>query len=55
MFTEYGCRGPMAMMNEKGVSCAFEADVLGSVSCDILNQITNQPSLLVDVVDLIQI
>ena len=53
MFTEYGCAscGPMAMMNEKGVSCACEADVLGSVSCDILNQITNQPSLLVDVVD----
>jgi len=53
MFTEFGCAacGPMAMMNEKGISCACEADVLGSVSCDILNQFTNQPSLLVDVVD----
>ena len=41
----------MAMMNEKGVSSACEADVLGSISCDILNKINNRPSLLVDVVD----
>ncbi len=53
MFTQFGCAscGPMAMMNEKGVSSACEADVLGSISCDILNKINNKPSLLVDVVD----
>ena len=53
MFTQFGCAscGPMAMMNEKGVSSACEADVLGSISCDILNKINNKPSLLVDIVD----
>ena len=52
-FTEYGCAscGPMAMMNEKMVSCACEADVLGGISCNILNQINDKPSLLVDIVD----
>ncbi len=52
-FTEYGCAscGPMAMMNEKKVSCACEADVLGGISCNILNQINGNPSLLVDIVD----
>ena len=52
-FTEYGCAscGPMAMMNEKKVSCACEADVLGGISCNILNQMNNNPSLLVDIVD----
>ena len=54
MFTEYGCAscGPMAMMNEKKISCACEADVLGSISCNILNQLNDKPSLLVDIVDL---
>ena len=54
MFTEYGCAscGPMAMMNEKKISCACEADVLGSISCNILNQLNGKPSLLVDIVDL---
>ena len=54
MFTEYGCAscGPMAMMNERKISCACEADVLGSLSCNILNQLNNKPSLLVDIVDL---
>ena len=53
-FTEYGCAscGPMAMMNEKKVSCACEADVLGGISCNILNQMNNNPSLLVDIVDI---
>ena len=53
MFTEYGCAscGPMAMMNEKKISCACEGDVLGSLSCNILNQLNNKPSLLVDIVD----
>ena len=52
-FTEYGCAscGPMAMMNEKKVSCACEADVLGGISCNILNRINDRPSLLVDIVD----
>ncbi len=54
MFTEYGCAscGPMAMMNEKKISSACEADVLGGISCNILNQLNNQPSLLVDIVDI---
>ena len=53
MFTEYGCAscGPMAMMNEKKISAACEADVLGSLSCNILNQLNNKPALLVDIVD----
>ena len=48
-----GCAscGPMAMMNEKKVSCACEADVLGGISCNILNQMNHNPSLLVDIVD----
>ena len=51
--TEYGCAscGPMAMMNEKKIRCACEADVLGGISCNILNQINDRPSLLVDIVD----
>ena len=54
MFTEYGCAScaPMAMMNENKISSACEADVLGSLSCNILNQLNNKPSLLVDIVDL---
>ena len=54
MFTEYGCAscGPMAMMNEKKISCACEADILGGISCNILNQLNNKPSLLVDIVDI---
>ena len=53
MFTEYGCAscGPMAMMNENKISSACEADVLGSLTCNILNQLNNKPSLLVDIVD----
>ena len=53
MFTEYGCAscGPMAMMNEKNISCACEADVLGSISCNILNKLNGNPALLVDIVD----
>ena len=54
MFTQFGCAscGPMAMMNEKKISSACEADVLGGISCNILNQLNNQPSLLVDIVDI---
>ena len=53
MFTQYGCAscGPMAMMNENKISAACEADVLGSLSCNILNQFNNKPALLVDIVD----
>ncbi|MAY89714.1 MAG: hypothetical protein CMN00_00805 [Rickettsiales bacterium] len=53
MFTEYGCAScaPMAMMNETKISAACEADVLGSLSCNILNQLNNKPALLVDIVD----
>jgi len=53
MFTEYGCAscGPMAMMNENKISSACEADILGSLTCNILNQLNNKPSLLVDIVD----
>ena len=53
MFTEFGCAscGPMAMMNQKNISCACEADVLGGISCNILNQLNKKPSLLVDIVD----
>ena len=54
MFTEYGCAscGPMAMMNENKISSSCEADVLGSLTCNILNQLNNKPALLVDIVDL---
>ncbi len=53
MFTEYGCAscGPMAMMNENKISSACEADLLGSLTCNILNQLNNKPALLVDIVD----
>jgi len=56
MFTEYGCAscGPMAMMNENKISSACEADVLGSLTCNILNQLNNKPALLVDIVDMDQ-
>ena len=39
------------MMNENKISAACEADVLGSLSCNILNQFNNKPALLVDIVD----
>ena len=54
MFTEYGCAScaPMAMMNENKISSACEADILGSLTCNILNQLNNKPALLVDIVDL---
>ena len=49
MFTKFGCAscGPMAMMNEKNISCACEVDVLGSISCNILNQLNGKPSFLI--------
>lgn len=53
-FTKFGCAicGPMAMMNENLVSSSCEADVLGSVSSNILSKISGHPSLLVDIVDI---
>ena len=54
MFTEYGCAacGPMAMMNEKQVPCACEADVYGALTCLTLQETAGAPALLVDVVDM---
>ena len=36
---------------KKKISCACEVDVLGCISCNILNQLNGNPSLLVDIVD----
>ncbi len=52
-FTEYGCAacGPMAMMNQKGVPSACEADVHGALSSAILGRIARSPSWMADLVD----
>lgn len=53
-FTEYGgavC-GPISMMGEKLFPCACEADVFGSVSNLLLQEIADEPVFLVDLVDL---
>jgi len=52
-FTEYGCAacGPMAMMNQKGVPSACEADVHGALSSAILGRIARAPSWMADLVD----
>ncbi len=52
-FTEYGCAacGPMAMMNQKGVPSACEADVHGALSSAILGRIAQAPSWMADLVD----
>ncbi len=54
MFTDYGCAacGPMAMMNEAKVPCACEADVYGTLTALILQALSNEPALLVDIVDM---
>jgi L-fucose isomerase-like protein len=54
MFTEYGCAicGPMGMMNGSGVPAACEADVYGAVIALMLQQIAQEPSWLVDIVDM---
>ncbi len=54
MFTEYGCAacGPMAMMNQKQVPSACEADVNGSVTQLILQQLAGEPAWMADLVDI---
>jgi L-fucose isomerase-like protein len=54
MFTEYGCAicGPMGMMNGSGVPAACEADVYGAVIALMLQEIAQEPSWLVDIVDM---
>jgi L-fucose isomerase-like protein len=54
MFTEYGCAicGPMGMMNGSGVPAACEADVYGAVTALMMQEIANEPSWLVDIVDM---
>jgi L-fucose isomerase-like protein len=54
MFTEYGCAicGPMGMMNGAGVPAACEADVYGAVTALMLQEIAQEPSWLVDIVDM---
>jgi L-fucose isomerase-like protein len=54
MFTEYGCAicGPMGMMNGAGVPAACEADVYGAVIALMLQEIAQEPSWLVDIVDM---
>ena len=54
MFTEYGCAacGPMSMMNEARTPCACEADVYGALTSLILQELGDQPSFLVDLVDM---
>ena len=52
-FTEYGCAacGPMAMMNQKCVPSACEADVYGSFSSMLLKEIVDEPVWMADLVD----
>jgi L-fucose isomerase-like protein len=53
-FTEYGgavC-GPVAMMGERRVPCACEADVYGALTSLILQEAAGEPAFLVDVVDI---
>jgi L-fucose isomerase-like protein len=54
MFTEYGCAacGPMAMMNEKQVPSACEADVNGSFTQLLLQELAGEPAWMADLVDI---
>lgn len=54
MFTEYGCAacGPMAMMNQKKVPSACEADVNGSFTQLILQELAGEPAWMADLVDI---
>ena len=53
-FTEYGCAacGPMAMMNQKCVPAACEADVYGAFSALLLQELAGAPAWMADLVDL---
>jgi L-fucose isomerase-like protein len=52
-FVEYGCAacGPMAMMNQAGVPSACEADVYGSVTTLMLQELAGEPVWMADLVD----
>lgn len=53
-FTEYGgavC-GPVAMMGEKRIPCACEADIYGALTSMILNEVADAPAFQVDLVDI---
>ncbi|NNK79347.1 MAG: hypothetical protein HKP40_11625 [Litoreibacter sp.] len=53
-FTEYGgavC-GPVSMMGEARVPCACEADVYGAVSQALLQNVSDAPVFLADLVDM---
>ncbi|MEM1044589.1 MAG: hypothetical protein AAGL24_00505 [Pseudomonadota bacterium] len=53
-FTEYGgavC-GPVAMMGERKVPCACEADVYGALTQIVLQRVADAPVFLADLVDL---
>lgn len=52
-FTEYGCAacGPMAMMNEKRTPSACEADVFGSFTALIMQELADEPAWMADLVD----
>ncbi len=54
MFTEYGCAacGPMAMMNEQRVPSACEADVNGSITQLMLQELADEPAWMADLVDI---
>jgi len=54
MFTEYGCAacGPMAMMNQKKVPSACEADVNGSFTQLMLQELAGEPAWMADLVDI---
>jgi L-fucose isomerase-like protein len=54
MFTEYGCAacGPMAMMNQKQVPAACEADVHGSITQLVLQELAGEPAWMADLVDI---
>lgn len=53
-FTDYGCAacGPMGFLTEQGLPCACEADVVGSLTTLVLNAVSDDPSWLVDIVDM---
>ena len=52
-FVNYGCAacGPMAMMNQAGVPSACEADVYGSVTTLMLQELAGEPVWMADLVD----
>lgn len=52
-FVDYGCAacGPMAMMNQAGVPSACEADVYGSVTTLMLQELAKEPVWMADLVD----